>query len=62
MSLQDDYFDLIESNNLSDGEKEAIERIWDNMIDMENEVNNLRPIVNAVSNLFKDRNPNDMFS
>lgn len=62
MSLQDDYFDLIESNNLSDGEKEAIERIWDNMVDMENEVNNLRPIVNAVSNLFKDTNPDTMSS
>ena len=56
MSLQDDYFDLIESNNLSDGEKEAIERIW------ENEVDNLRPIVNAVSNLLKDTNPDTMSS
>lgn len=62
MSLQDDYFDLIESNNLSDGEKEAIERIWDNMVDMENEVDNLRPIVNAVSNLLKDTNPDTMSS
>lgn len=53
MSLQDDYFELIRSENLLSDQKIAIKRIWDAFCDMENQQDELLDIQRAFKNIVR---------